>query len=90
MPFGRRKKKQTYFYLKGFIKNALSFYRTKKYISLSMKRMRGSPQELSIGLATGLAVSFTPFIGFHFLLAVFLLTLIAHNNVLRCRVHFQD
>ena len=64
MPFGRRKKKQTYFYLKGFIKNALSFSRTKKYISLSMKRMRGSPQELSIGLATGLAVSFTPFIGF--------------------------
>ena len=72
MPFGRRKKKQTYFYLKGFIKNALSFYRTKKYISLSMKRMRGSPQELSIGLATGLAVSFTPFIGLHALIALFI------------------
>ena len=32
--------------------------------------MNGSPHELALGLATGLALSFTPFIGLHALLAI--------------------
>ena len=34
--------------------------------------MKGSPQALSLGLATGIAISFTPFIGLHALLAIFI------------------
>ena len=48
------------------------FSRTRKYISLSIKRIKGSPQALSLGLATGVSISFTPFIGLHALLALFI------------------
>ena len=72
MPFGRKKKKRLIISLLNFIKIFFAFSRTKKYISLSIKRMKGSPQALSLGLATGLAVSFTPFIGLHALLAIFI------------------
>ena len=72
MPFGRRDKKPLYKQFKSFIKYIYSFSRTKKYIKLSLKRMKGSPRDLAAGLATGLAISFTPFIGLHALLAILL------------------
>ena len=72
MPFGRRHKKPLYKQFKSFIKFIYSFSRTKKYIKLSLKRMKGSPRDLAAGLATGLAISFTPFIGLHALLAILL------------------
>ena len=72
MPFGRKKKKRLSITILNFIKNFFAFSRTKKYISLSLKRIKGTPQALSLGLATGIAVSFTPFIGLHALLAIFI------------------
>ena len=72
MPFGRRDKKPLFNKFKSFIKYIYSFSRTKKYIKLSLKRMKGSPRDLAAGLATGLAISFTPFIGLHTLLAILL------------------
>ena len=72
MPFGRKKKKRLIISIYNFIKIFFAFSRTKKYISLSIKRMKGSPQALSLGLATGIAISFTPFIGLHALLAIFI------------------
>ena len=72
MPFGRRHKKSRYKQFKSFIKSIFSFSRTKKYIKLSLKRMKGSPRDLAAGLASGLAISFTPFIGLHALLAILL------------------
>ena len=72
MPFGRKKKKKLIISIYNFIKIFFAFSRTKKYISLSIKRMKGSPQALSLGLATGIAISFTPFIGLHALLAIFI------------------
>lgn len=72
MPFGRKKKKRLITSIYNFIKIFFAFSRTKKYISLSIKRMKGSPQALSLGLATGIAISFTPFIGLHALLAIFI------------------
>ena len=39
---------------------------------MSIKRIKGTPQALSLGLATGIAISFTPFIGLHALLAIFI------------------
>ena len=72
MPFGRKKKKKLIISLYNFIKIFFAFSRTKKYISLSIKRIKGTPQALSLGLATGIAISFTPFIGLHALLAIFI------------------
>tara|TARA_X000000950_G_scaffold268495_1_gene346087 strand:+ start:44 stop:634 length:591 start_codon:yes stop_codon:yes gene_type:complete len=72
MPFGRKKKKRLIISLFNFIKVFFAFSRTKKYISLSIKRIKGTPQSLSLGLATGIAVSFTPFVGLHALLAIFI------------------
>ena len=72
MPFGRKKKKRLIISIFSFIKIFFTFSRTKKYISLSIKRIKGTPQALSLGLATGIAVSFTPFIGLHALLAIFI------------------
>ena len=72
MPFGRKKKKRLIISIYNFIKIFFAFSRTKKYISLSLKRIKGTPQALSLGLATGIAVSFTPFIGLHALLAIFI------------------
>ena len=72
MPFGRKKKKKLIISIYNFIKIFFAFSRTKKYISLSIKRIKGTPQALSLGLATGVAISFTPFIGLHALLAIFI------------------
>ena len=72
MQFGSRNKKTIYSYVKFFIMYLFSFSRTRKYISLSIRRMKGSPNELALGLASGIAISFTPFIGFHALLAIFI------------------
>ena len=72
MPFGRKKKKRLITSIVSFIKIFFAFSRTKKYISLSIKRIKGTPQALSLGLATGIAISFTPFIGLHALLAIFI------------------
>ena len=72
MPFGRKKKKKLITSIYNFIKIFFAFSRTKKYISLSIKRIKGTPQALSLGLATGIAISFTPFIGLHALLAIFI------------------
>ena len=72
MPFGRRDKKPLYKQFKSFMRYIYSFSRTKQYIKLSLKRMKGSNRDLAAGLATGLAISFTPFIGLHTLLAILL------------------
>ena len=72
MPFGRKRKKRLIISILNFIKIFFAFSRTKKYISLSIKRIKGTPQALSLGFATGIAVSFTPFIGLHALLAIFI------------------
>ncbi len=72
MPFGRKKKKRISSTIFDFIRVFFAFSRTKKYISLSIKRIKGTPQALSLGLATGIAISFTPFIGLHALLAIFI------------------
>ena len=70
MPFGRKKKKGLITSIFNFIKVFFAFSRTKKYISLSIKRIKDTPQALSLGIATGISISFTPFIGLHALLAM--------------------
>ena len=73
MPFGRRDKKKLTTYIKSIFLFFISFSRARKYISLSFKRLKGTPHELALGFSTGVAISFTPFIGFHALISIFLL-----------------
>lgn len=40
-----------------------------QYILLRLQRLKGTPKEISAGVACGVAISFTPFVGFHFVLA---------------------
>ena len=70
MPFGRRKKKPFINIIKSTLIYLISFSRTRKLISLSLKRLKGSPHELAVGLSSGIAVSFTPFLGLHALIAL--------------------
>ena len=70
MPFGRRNKTNLFLFVKNNLKILFSFNRTKKYILLNLKRMKGSSHEIAIGLACGISVSFTPFLGLHALLAM--------------------
>ena len=84
MPFGRKNKKKLIVSIVNFIRIFFAFSRAKKYISLSIKRIKGSPQALSLGLATGIAVSFTPFIGLHALLAIFISWTIGGFNFQHC------
>lgn len=43
--------------------------RSSKYIWHRVARLPGTPHSIAAGFASGAAVSFTPFLGFHFLLA---------------------
>ncbi len=70
MLFGRKQKNNIVInVLKNFIKRP-KFYRTRKYFTLRLQRMRGSPHELAAGFASGIAISFTPFIGIHALVGI--------------------
>lgn len=40
-----------------------------KYWTFKLKRLQGSPYAIACGFACGASVSFTPFIGFHFVIA---------------------
>lgn len=40
-----------------------------KYLLLKLNRLKGTPQSIAAGVACGVAISFTPFVGFHFVLA---------------------
>ena len=70
MPFGRRKKTTIFLFFKNTFKIFFSLNRTKKYIFLNLKRMKGSPREIALGLACGISISCTPFLGLHALLAI--------------------
>ncbi len=53
--------------------------RAGSYFLLRVKRLPGSPYSISAGLACGVAVSFTPFIGLHFFLGALIAWLIGGN-----------
>ena len=58
---------------KNNIKNVISFNYLKRaslYYFLKLVRVKDNVDALAIGFACGVMVSFTPFIGFHFILAI--------------------
>ena len=59
----------------------MSWARILKYWTFKLKRLQGSPYAIACGFACGAAVSFTPFIGFHFILAAVLAWVLRGNII---------
>lgn len=55
------------------------FYRLFSYVWQRILRMPGSAYSLAAGIATGVSISLTPFIGFHFLLIIAVCYLLRAN-----------
>ena len=58
--------------MRQFVWPRMSWARIFRYWTFKLKRLQGSPYAIACGFACGAAVSFTPFIGFHFILAAVL------------------
>ncbi len=52
-----------------------------RYITARLSRLNGTPYSVAAGVACGVAISFTPFVGFHFVLAAATAWLIRGNIV---------
>ncbi|MBI4183800.1 MAG: DUF2062 domain-containing protein [Proteobacteria bacterium] len=55
--------------LGGLFWPRIGWRRAGSYLVYRVRRMRGTPHAIAAGLAAGAAISFTPFIGMHFVLA---------------------
>ena len=53
--------------------------RSSKYLMHRVKRIRATPRVIALGFAAGAFASFTPFVGFHFVVAAVLAAVIGGN-----------
>jgi hypothetical protein len=79
--FQRRNRLSIIQRLKELVWPQQGWRRSTLYIAHRLGRLPGTPYRVAAGFACGAAVSFTPFVGFHFLLAA-LLSLILRGNIL--------
>lgn len=79
--FQRRRKRTVVQRSVEFFWPRMGWRRTWYYYSHRIKRLPGSPYSIACGFACGAAVSFTPFVGFHFLIAA-LLAWVLRGNIL--------
>lgn len=70
MVFGRRVKPDWRQRVRAFLWPKGGLKRSARYIVKRVSRLNASPHAIAIGFAAGAAASFTPFIGFHFLIAL--------------------
>ena len=70
--FRRREKLSLLARLRRFVWPRMGWGRIFRYWTFKLKRLQGSPYAIACGFACGAAVSFTPLIGFHFILAAVL------------------
>lgn len=70
--FRRREKLSRLARLRRFVWPSMGWGRVLRYWTFKLKRLQGSPYAIACGFACGAAVSFTPLIGFHFILAAVL------------------
>ncbi|MEK9660937.1 MAG: DUF2062 domain-containing protein [Alphaproteobacteria bacterium] len=68
MVFGRRVKPSYGERVRGFIWPRSGLKRSSRYIVKRVSRLNATPHAIAAGFAAGAAASFTPFLGFHFLL----------------------
>jgi hypothetical protein len=81
MVLGRRKRKSQWQRLRDAVWPRGGVRRGAKYIAYRVVRLPGTAYSIAAGVAAGAAVSFTPFLGFHFVLGC-LLALVTGGNVL--------
>lgn len=67
--FRRRRKRPILARVLEFLWPRMGWRRAGRYYVFRIKRLPGTPYTIACGFALGAAVSFTPFIGFHFVLA---------------------
>ena len=79
--FRRRKHRGLLHRVRGFIWPHIGWRRAAAYFAHRVRRLPGSPRTIAAGLACGAAISFTPFIGFHVVLAALLAWTIGGNVV---------
>lgn len=79
--FQRRHKATFFDKVIGFFWPKAGWKRSTKYIGHRVARIPGSPYSIAAGFAAGAAISFTPFVGLHFILGA-LVALIIRGNIL--------
>ena len=81
MLFGRREPASWREILRITIWPRRSWLRSGKYVAKRILRLTASPHAIAAGVAAGVFASFTPFLGFHFLIA-FAISYIVAGNIL--------
>ena len=81
MLFRRRKPLPFHKKLHHFMWPRRGWARAIRYYSKRLLRLSGTPHSIAIGFAAGVALSMTPFIGFHYLLC-FVVAFLIRGNVL--------
>lgn len=81
MLFGRRNPRSLIIRAKQIVWPSLGWRRTAVYFAHRVGRLPGTPYRVAAGFACGAAVSFTPFMGFHFVLAMGLALLTRGNLI---------
>ncbi|WP_135077856.1 DUF2062 domain-containing protein [Terasakiella sp. SH-1] len=66
--FRRRQKPKFHQKVIGFFWPAMGWKRSSKYVGHRVARLPGTPYSIAAGFAAGAAISFTPFVGLHFIL----------------------
>ncbi len=79
--FKRKKNKSVLKRIKDFVYPDMGLYRSMQYTMNRVKRLKGHPYSIAAGLACGVAMSFTPFLGLHFLLSAVLALIIRGSLV---------
>lgn len=79
--FRRRNKYSPFHRMRNFFWPRAGWHRSTRYVFHRVARIPGSSYSLAAGFACGAAVSFTPLIGFHFIIAAFLAYVIRANVI---------
>jgi uncharacterized protein len=78
----RRRKKQSFFKkIREFLWPSAGWKRAAHYLKHRIARIDGTPYAIASGFASGAAVSFTPFVGLHFIFAGIVAWIIRGNVV---------
>lgn len=65
MIFKEKRKRSLARHAREIIWPSIGWRRAGRYLMLRVQRMQGTPHSIAAGIASGAAVSFTPFMGFH-------------------------
>lgn len=77
--FRRRKNRSLLVKLRESVWPTIGWRRAGTYLAHRIRRMPGTPESIAAGMACGVAVSFTPFIGFHFVIAAMISWVLGGN-----------